>query len=303
VFVTRDLAQPAVARLTDAHSVDVWESASPPPRDELVARAAVAEGLLCTLADPIDAALIAACPELRVISTYAVGYDNIDVAAAAARGIPVGHTPDVLTDATADFAFALLLAAARLVGAGERAVRAGEWGPWRADWFIGADVYGTTLGIVGYGKIGQAVARRAAGFDMEVLWHGTTGGVPLDELLARSDHLSLHTPLTPATRGLIDARALALMKPTATLVNTARGEIVDSVALREALVAGRLGAAGLDVTDPEPLPPDDPLLQAPRLLVTPHIGSATVSARARMAEVAVENLLAGLAGRALPAAV
>ena len=177
------------------------------------------------------------------------------------------------------------------------------WGTWRADWLAGADVAGTTLGIVGYGKIGQAVARRGRGFDMEVLWSSSSGGLPLSELLTRSDHVTLHCPLTPATRHLIDADALRRMKPNATLVNTARGEVVDSGALRQALIDGQIGAAGLDVTDPEPLPPDDPLLDAPHLVVTPHIGSATVRTRARMAELAVANLLAGLAGEPLPSPV
>ncbi len=252
------------------------------------------------LTDPIDADLLERCPRLRVISTYAVGFDNIDVAAARERSISVGHTPGVLTDATADLAFALLLAAARLVGEGERAVRDGEWGTWRYDWLAGADVAGTTLGIVGYGQIGQAVARRARGFDMEVLWTSSSGGVGLAELLARSDHVSLHCPLTPATRHLIDADALRQMKQAATLVNTARGPVVDQSALRAALIAGEIAAAGLDVTDPEPLPPDDPLLDAPHLLVTPHIGSATVRTRTAMAELAVDNLIAGLAGAPLP---
>ncbi len=252
------------------------------------------------LTDRIDAELLDRCPRLRVVSTYAVGFDNIDVAAAHARSIAVGHTPGVLTDATADLAFALLLAAARLVGEGERAVRDGSWGIWRYDWLAGADVAGTTLGIVGHGQIGQAVAHRARGFDMEVLWTGSSGGLPLAELLARSDHVSLHCPLTPATRHLIDADALGRMKRTATLVNTARGAVVDPAALRAALIAGGIAAAGLDVTDPEPLPPDDPLLDAPHLIVTPHIGSATVRTRTRMAELAVENLLAGLAGTPLP---
>ena len=287
-------------RLDAEQQVDTWERDEPPPREELVRRAGLAEGLLCTLSDPIDADLLARCPRLRVISTYAVGFDNIDVAAARARGIAVGHTPGVLTDATADLAFGLLLAAARLLGEGERAVRAGRWGPWRADWLVGADVSGTTLGVVGYGAIGQAVARRAAGFGMEVLWTSSSGGLPLAELLARADHVTLHCPLTPATRHLIDTGALRRMKPTATLVNTARGEIVDSAALRRALIDGEIAAAGLDVTDPEPLPADDPLLDAPHLFVTPHIGSATVAARARMADLAVENLLAGLAGAPLP---
>lgn len=287
-------------RLAAEHDVDTWELDEPPPRDELVRRAAAAEGLLCTLSDPIDAALLAHCPRLRVISTYAVGFDNIDLAAARDRSIAVGHTPDVLTDATADLAFGLLLAAARFLGDGERAVRAGRWGNWRADWLVGADVSGTTLGVIGYGKIGQAVARRARGFDMTVLWTSSSGGLPLAELLERSDHVTLHCPLTPATRHLIDADALRRMKPTATLVNTARGEIVDSVALRQALIGGLIAAAGLDVTDPEPLAADDPLLDAPHLFVTPHIGSATVTARARMADLAVDNLLAGLDGAPLP---
>ena len=303
VFVTRPLAQPALQRLAEAHDVDTWEQDEPPPREDLVRRASGADGLLCMLTDRIDAELLDHCPRLRVISTYAVGVDNIDLAAAAARSIVVGHTPDVLTDATADLAFGLLLAAARFLGEGERAVREGRWGTWRADWLAGADVAGTTLGIVGYGTIGQAVARRARGFDMEVLWSSSSGGVPLGELLNRSDHVTLHCPLTPTTRHLIDAEALHRMKPTATLVNTARGEVVDSAALRQALVDGHIGAAGLDVTDPEPLPPDDPLLDAPHLVVTPHIGSATLRTRARMAELAVANLLAGLAGEPLPSPV
>ncbi len=255
------------------------------------------------LTDLIDAELLERCPRLRVISTYAVGFDNIDLRAARARSIAIGHTPGVLTDATADLAFGLLLAAARFLVEGERAVREGRWGTWRADWLAGADVAGTTLGIVGYGKIGQAVARRARGFDMDVLWSSSSGGLPLGELLARADHVTLHCPLTPATRHLIDADALRRMKPTATLVNTARGAIVEARALRQALIDGQIGAAGLDVTDPEPLPPDDPLLDAPHLVVTPHIGSATVRTRERMAELAVANLLAGLAREPLPAPV
>ena len=294
------MPHPALGRLAAEHEVDAWGRDEPPPREELIRHASSAEGLLCMLTDRIDAELLERCPQLRVISTYAVGYDNIDVRAARARSIAVGHTPDVLTDATADLAFGLLLAAARFIGEGERAVREGRWGTWRADWLAGADVAGTTLGVVGYGKIGQAVAHRARGFDMDVLWTSGSGGLPLAELLARADHVTLHCPLTPATHHLIDAGALSLMKPTATLVNTARGEIVDSTALRQALVAGTIGAAGLDVTDPEPLPPDDPLLSAPRLVVTPHIGSATLRTRARMADLAVDNLLAGLAGRPLP---
>jgi glyoxylate reductase len=281
----------------------MWPDVWPPTPQELRMRSGECEGLLCTLSDRIDAELLDACPRLRVIANYAVGYDNIDVAAARSHGVAVGNTPDVLTDATADLAFALLLAAARRVVEGERAVRAGEWGAWRPDFLIGPDVSGTTLGIVGYGKIGQAVARRARGFDMEVLWSGSSGGTPLFELLERSDHVSLHCPLTEATFHLIDEAALRAMKPTAVLVNTARGAVVDPVALRRALEQGWIAAAGLDVTEPEPLAPDDPLLAAPGVVVTPHIASASVRARARMADLAVDNLLAGLAGGALPNAV
>jgi glyoxylate reductase len=209
----------------------------------------------------------------------------------------VGNTPDVLTDATADLAFALLLAAARRLPQGQAFVRAGEWKTWEPAADLGADVSGATLGIVGWGRIGQAVARRAAGFGMEVLHSRPT---PLAELLERSDFVSLHVPLSPATRHLIDAAALARMKRTALLVNTARGPVVDQRALAEALHAGRLAGAALDVTDPEPLPPDDPLLDAPNLLVVPHIGSATVRTRSRMADMAVDNLLAALAGEPMP---
>jgi glyoxylate reductase len=253
------------------------------------------------LTDRVDAELIAAAPKLRAISNYAVGYDNIDLAAAAARGIPVGNTPDVLTDATADLAFALLMAAARQLLDAAAAVPAGEWRTWEPGRYLGADVYGATLGIVGFGRIGQAVAERAQGFAMRVL-HTTrsSGAEELGQLLEQSDFVSLHSPLTPETHHLIDADALRRMKPTAILINTARGEIVDQEALAQALTDGEIAGAALDVTYPEPLPADDPLLRAPNLIVTPHIGSATRTARERMAELAVDNLLAGLEGRLMP---
>jgi glyoxylate reductase len=300
VFVTRRLPGPALGRLGAEHELDVWPERLPPPPDVLRERAARAHGLLCLLTDRIDADLIDACPDLRVISNYAVGSDNVDVAAAAARGIPVGVTPDVLTEATADLAFACLLATARRLPEAMAAVRSGAWLTWEPDWLLGHDVHGTTLGIIGRGRIGRAMARRAAGFDMEVVHSSASGGLPLNELLARADAISLHVPLTPETRQLIDADALARMKPTAVLVNTARGAIVDQDALARALHEGAIAGAALDVTDPEPLPPDHPLLDAPNLLVLPHIGSATHSARERMADLAVENLLAGLAGKPLP---
>ncbi|HET6447773.1 MAG TPA: D-glycerate dehydrogenase [Conexibacter sp.] len=301
VFVTRRLVGDALDRLAAAgHEVDVWPDPEPPPHATLIERTQRADALLCTLNDRIDAAFLDACPHLQVLANYAVGLDNVDLAAARARGIPVGNTPGVLTDATADLAFALLLAAARRLPQAAQAVTDGSWGTWQPDGHLGADLVGATLGIVGAGRIGAALARRASGFEMHVLATTSRGGTPLDELLAASDFVSLHVPLTPQTHHLIDADALRRMKPTAILVNTARGPIVDTDALTEALHAGTIAGAGLDVTDPEPLPPDHPLLAAPNVLVVPHIGSATPRTRATMAELAVDNVLAGLAGDALP---
>jgi glyoxylate reductase len=303
VFVTRELPGAALARLTAEHDVEIWPGRAPPPRSELLARAPELEGLLSLLTDRIDAELIEAAPSLRAISNYAVGVDNVDVEAAAARGIPVGNTPDVLTASTADLALALMLGIARRLSEGEAFVRAGEWATWEPGLMLGRDLHGATVGIVGYGRIGQAVARRVEGFGCELLTTSRSGGVPLEELLERSDFVTLHCPLTPDTRGLIGADALRRMKPTAYLVNTARGPVVDTGALADALRAGELAGAALDVTDPEPLPGDHPLLSAPNLLVVPHIGSATHATRGRMADIAVDNLLAGLAGEPMPHSV
>lgn len=301
-FVTRELPGGAIERLRAEHDVEVWGERLPPSPDELRAHARDAEGLLCLLTDRVDRDLIDAAAGLRAISNYAVGSDNVDLRAAAERGIPVGVTPDVLTEATADMAFALLLAAARrLVEAGAEA-RRGEWLTWEPARLLGRDVHGRTLGIVGYGRIGRAVARRARGFDMEVLHSGRSGGVPLQQLLESCDFVSLHCPLTPATRGLIGEPELRRMRPWAVLVNTARGAIVDTAALVRALREGWIAGAGIDVVEPEPPPADHPLLDAPNLTVVPHIGSATHAARERMADLAVDNLLAGLANRPLPAA-
>ncbi|HWE08109.1 MAG TPA: D-glycerate dehydrogenase [Solirubrobacteraceae bacterium] len=299
-FVTRQLPGPALDRLREHHEVDVWPERLPPPYDELRRRTADAEGLLSLLTDRVDAALITGSPKLRAIANYAVGYDNIDLEAARARGIAVGNTPDVLTDATADLAFALLLAAARRLPEAIDSVRDGDWVTWEPGRHLGYDVHGATLGIIGLGRIGRAVARRAEGFEMTVLHTGADGGTPLEELLERADYVSIHCPLTAATHHLIDAAALERMRPTAILINTARGPIVDQAALVTALHEGQIAGAALDVTDPEPLPADDPLLAAPNVIVAPHIGSATHSARERMAELAVENLLAALAGRPMP---
>jgi len=299
-FVTRELPGPALDRLRARHQVDVWPERLPPPDDELRRRTAPAEGLLSLLTDRIDATLMEGSPRLRAIANYAVGYDNIDIGAATARGIAVGNTPDVLTDATADLTFALLLAAARKLPEAAASVTAGDWLTWDPARHLGYDVHGATLGIIGRGRIGQAVGRRAAGFDMTVLYTGRDGGTPLDELLARSDYISIHCPLTPATHHLIDAAALRRMRPSAILINTARGPIVDQAALLEALREGRIAGAALDVTDPEPPPAGDPLLSAPNLIVAPHIGSATHTAREQMATLAVDNLLAALDGEPMP---
>ena len=300
-FVTRRLPGPALDRLREQHDVDVWPERLPPSADELAARATDADGLLTLLTENVDAALIEHCPRLRAISNYAVGYDNVDLDAASAHGIPVGNTPDVLTDATADLTFALLLAAARKLPEAIAAVRDGDWLTWEPGLYLGAAVNGATLGIVGLGRIGRAVARRASGFEMTVLHTGSgAGGESLETLLERSDFVSLHCPLTPETHHLIDASALSSMRSSAILINTARGPIVDHAALRSALISGEIAGAALDVTDPEPLPPDDPLLDAPNLIVAPHIGSATRVAREQMADLAVDNLLAGLDGRPMP---
>jgi lactate dehydrogenase-like 2-hydroxyacid dehydrogenase len=280
---------------------------------ELERRLPEAEGLLSLLTIPVNSALLEKAPRLRVVSNMAVGYDNVDVAACTRRGIPVGNTPGVLTEGTADLALALLLAAARGLQEASQDARAGRWTTWRPAGWLGADLHGATLGIIGLGKIGQAVARRAKGFGLKLLYtddaHPEVEAelglerLPLEELLCRSDFVTLHVPLTPQTRQLINTRTLALMKPSAILVNTSRGPVVDSLALQEALEAGRLAGAALDVTDPEPLPPDHPLYRLPNCLIVPHIGSATWNTRRRMAELACDNLLAGLEGRRLPSCV
>ena len=298
VFVTRALPGSGLDRLAAEHEVTIWPGQIPPGPDDLRAGVTGADGLLCLLTDRVDVPLLDAAPGLRAIANYAVGSDNIDLQAAAARGIAVGATPDVLTDATADLAFALILAAARRLPEAERDVRAGRWRTWEPQGWLGHDVHGATLAIIGGGRIGRAVARRAEGFEMRVIT--VDRGGDLRAALREADFVSLHVPLTSETRGLIDAEALAAMKPTAILVNTARGPIVDQAALAAALRAGTIGGAALDVTYPEPLSPDDQLLDAPNVIVVPHIGSATHTARERMTDMAVDNLLAALAGQPMP---
>jgi glyoxylate reductase len=269
------------------------------------------DGLLCLLTDRIDGEVMdEAGSQLKVISNHAVGFDNIDVPAATARRIPVGNTPGVLTDATADFAFALMMAVARRIPEAERYVHAGKWKTWGPRLLLGVDLKGATLGLMGFGRIGKAMARRAAGFDMRVIYYDpneirldpalNTERVDFETLLEESDFISLHTPLTPDTRHMIDSEAFSKMKPTAVLVNTSRGPVVDPEALYEALKEKRIFGAGLDVTEPEPLPMDSPLLALDNIVIMPHIASASKTSRDQMAWMAARNLVAGLKGERLP---
>ncbi len=313
VFISR--VMPQLQRLEDACTVDLWGDQLPPPYETLREHVRGVDGLLCMLTDRIDADLMdAAGASLKVISQMAVGYDNIDVKAAQARGIAVGNTPGVLTDATADITFALLLASARRIVEGVRYIRDDQWVTWHPTSLLGHDVTGATLGIVGLGRIGQAVAKRAAAFNMTVLAYGPhltdeetaqagTQRVALDDLLRRADFVSLHCPLTPHTRHLINADTLALMQSSAILINTTRGAVVDQAALYDALVNSVIAGAALDVTDPEPMRASDPLLQLPNITIVPHVGSATIGTRAKMADIAIDNLIAGVNGAPLPHAV
>src|SRR5947209_11407199 len=270
-FVTRALPGTALTRLADAHDVDEWPEPGPPPRTELLSRANGQDGLLTPLTDCVDRELFDACPSVRAVSNYAVGTDNVDLTLATELGIPVGHTPDALTETTADLAFALMLAAARRVVEADAAVRRGEWPVWQPGGFLGHDLNGAVLGIVGLGRIGRALAARPAGFAMGVIHTGRPDGVPLDDLLARADFVSLHVPLTNETRGLIGEPELQLMKEGAYLINTSRGEIVRTDDLTRALERRSIAGAGLDVTDPEPLPRDHPLFELTNVVITPHI--------------------------------
>jgi|DewCreStandDraft_1066081.scaffolds.fasta_scaffold01704_9 glyoxylate reductase len=314
VFVTREIPEPGLSMVREACEAEVWPGELPPPYEVLLEKVRDIDGLLCLLTDRIDENLLANAPRLKVVSNMAVGYDNIDVAAATRRGIAVGNTPGVLTDTTADFAWALLMAAARNVVIGDRFVRAGKWKTWGPKLLLGQDVHHATLGLIGLGRIGSEVARRAQGFSMRVLYYDVFRRedlerqlnityTDLDTLLRESDFVSIHTPLTPETRHLINRENLAKMKRTAVLVNTARGPIVDTMALYEALRDGVIWAAGLDVTDPEPIPVDHPLLTLENVVIAPHIASASFATRSKMSEIAARNLLAGLKGEPLPAFV
>ncbi len=319
VFVTRPIAEHAIRRLAAAARVDLWDSEMPPPRRELLARTRQAGAVLSMVTDRFDSAVVEKLPKLRTISNMAVGVDNIDLAAATRAGIAVGHTPGVLTETTADLAFALLMAATRRIAEADRYVRSGRWRTWGPKILLGYDAHGATLGIIGWGAIGRAMALRASGFAMRVLYVPRPNSrrpnrtrrpsdderkeiraaqpVSLRRLLAESDFVSLHVPLTPGTYHMIGAAELAMMKRSAVLINTARGPVVDQAALASALRARRIAGAGLDVTDPEPIDPDDPLLRMHNVVITPHVGSASHATRLKMAEVAVDNLIDVFSGK------
>lgn len=311
VYITRLIPDQGLDLIRDLCDATVWQDELPPPRKEILRQTRDCDGLVSLLTDAIDGELLDACPQLRVVSNMAVGFDNIDVPAATARGVLVGNTPGVLTETTADFTFALLMAAARRIVEGVDYVRAGKWRTWGPMLLMGADVHHATLGLVGLGRIGMEMAKRAKGFDMRVLYYdvyrredveremGVTYAA-LDEVLAQADFVSVHTPLTPETRHLMNRERFAAMKPSAVLINTSRGPVVETEALVEALRSGQIAYAALDVTDPEPLPADNPLVSLPNCIVVPHIASASGATRGKMAEIAARNLIAGLNGEPLP---
>lgn len=309
VFVTREIPDAGLSKVLAACDADIWTEKLPPSRAELLMRVQGCEGLLTLLTEAVDAELMdAAGPQLKVVSNYAVGFNNIDIAEATKRGIRVGNTPGVLTEATADMAMTLLMAAGRRIWEAASDVRAGRWETWEPKGYIGADLVGKTLGIVGMGRIGSALAKKChGGWDMRILYFDQYQNetaerdfgakqVELDTLLAESDFVSVHTNLDDSTRGMFNGDAFKKMKSTAVFINTARGPLHNSSALYQALKDGQIFAAGLDVTDPEPLPADDPLLSLSNCLIVPHIASATVSSRNGMAEIAADNLIAGLKG-------
>jgi len=308
VFVTRRLPGGAIDLLHQHTDLRLWEEELPPPREALLRQAAACHGLLTLLTDRLDAELLASAPNLVVVSNMATGFDNIDLAAASERSVLVTRTPGILSETVADFTFALLLAAARRIPEADRYVRAGRWKTWGPSVLLGRDVHGATLGIVGMGGVGTEVAKRARGFGMLIVYHSRSRRpalerrygmtyLPLNELLRQSDFVTLHVPLSAETHRLIGRRELRLMKEAAILVNTGRGPLVDRAALYEALKSGQIAGAALDVTDPEPLSPDDPLLSLENLVIAPHIASASLATRAHMAMLAAENLLAALGGR------
>jgi glyoxylate reductase len=312
VFVSRILPDDGLERIHQIADAEVWQEETPPPYEVLLNKVKGVDGLVCLLTDRIDGNLMdVAGSQLKVISQMAVGFDNVDANAATERGIPVGHTPGVLTDTTADFAFTLMLSAARRVVEGERYVKEGRWKTWGPTLLMGHDIWQATLGIIGFGRIGQGMAKRASGFEMRMLAYDPAAddkvakelGVelrPMDKLLAESDFVSVHVSLTPETRHLIGEREFKLMKRSCVLVNSARGPVVNPKALYDALKNGGIAYAALDVTEPEPIEMDDPLLTLSNCLIVPHIASSSLATRNKMASMAAANLEAGLKGERLP---
>lgn len=314
VYATRHIPEAGLDIIREVADLEVWDQFTPPPYEVIKEKSAGCEGILSLLTDRVDGELMDACPKLRVIANYAVGFDNIDIEAATKRGILVTNTPEVLTETTADFAFTLLMAVARRVEEGIRYVEAGKWVTWGPELLMGRDIHHATLGLVGLGRIGAGMAKRAKGFSMRVLYYDAVRRrdleslldleyADLDTVLAEADFVSLHVPLLPSTHHLMNADRFKQMKKTAVLINTSRGPVVDTEALREALENGEIMAAGLDVTEPEPLPADHPLVRMDNCLVVPHIASASVQTRTRMATLAAENLVAGLLGKEPPTPV
>lgn len=317
VFVSRKIPDEGLAPLMQRTKADVWPEELPPPRDELLRRVEGVDAFLSLLTDVVDDELLdRAGPQLKVVSNYAVGFDNIDVPACSRRGIAVGNTAGVLTETTADAAFALLMAAARRIPEGYDYVRQDRWKTWGPMLLLGPDIHHSTLGILGFGRIGREVAKRAVGFDMQVLYYDTMAASPEDEkrlnarraasteeVLRESDFVTLHVNLTPETHHLMNRERLGMMKRSAMLINASRGPVVDPDALYDALKDGVISAAALDVTEPEPLPGDHKLLTLPNCLVVPHIASGSFATRGRMASIAADNIFAGLRGEPLPSFV
>ena len=310
VFITRMIVQEALDKIAQATEAEVWPEELPPPYEVLLEKVRDTEGLLTLLTDKVDGALMDAAPNLKVVSNMAVGYDNINIVEATKRNIVVGNTPGALTETTADMAFALLMTAARRVVEADNYTRKGRWKTWEPMILLGQDIHNATLGIIGLGRIGGEVAKRAKGFNMKVVYYnkrrrseeeerklGVEYVPELASLLSVSDFISVHVPLTTQTHHLIGPREFAMMKPTAVFINTSRGSVTDQKALYEALKTGQIFAAGIDVTEVEPISPDDPILTLNNIIITPHIASASFVARKNIALMAAENLLAGLNGK------
>jgi len=311
VFITRRIPEKGIELLQKQYEVEVWSDEEPIPRDILLSKIQNFGGLVCMLSDKIDKELMDQAPKLKVIANYAVGFDNIDVKYASKKGIKVGNTPGVLTETTADLAFSLLMAASRRITEAVEYVKAGKWHTWGPRLLLGYDVWGSTLGVIGFGRIGQAMARRGVGFGMKVLYHSRTPKpeaeeamdveyASLDEIYSQSDYISLHTNLNESSKGLIDKKALNQMKSNCILINTARGAVINTEDLIDALETGKIAGAGLDVTDPEPIPSDSKLLKLNNCIVVPHIGSASYATRSKMSVMAAENVIAALSGETLP---